>query len=186
MNRLGQRWIAILMVLGLGLTLLSHITTYGEATPMLGLGSDSNSFVYVDGDPINNTDPTGLTRKGLPRNPLELLPLESGGGPRFGGPSSGGRSPFTNKFGPAGPQCPPDLAKTLDRVQKGERYPHRRDGTVFENREALLPHQPHGYYREWVHPTPGVKGPGPQRLVTGAGGDHYYTPDHYKTFISVP
>lgn len=85
MNRLGQRWIAILMVLGLGLTLLSHITTYGEATPMLGLGSDSNSFVYVDGDPINNTDPTGLTRKGLPRNPLELLPLESGGGPRFGG-----------------------------------------------------------------------------------------------------
>ena len=81
------------------LTLLSHITTYGEATPMLGLGSDSNSFVYVDGDPINNTDPTGLTRKGLPRNPLELLPLESGGGPRFGGPSSGGRSPFTNKFG---------------------------------------------------------------------------------------
>jgi Cytotoxic len=94
MNRLGQRWIAILMVLGLGLTLLSHITTYGEATPMLGLGSDSNSFVYVDGDPINNTDPTGLTRKGLPRNPLELLPLESGGGPGFGGPSSSGRSPF--------------------------------------------------------------------------------------------
>ena len=51
------------------------------------------------------------------------------------------------------------------------------------NKEGLLPARPRGYYREWVHPTPGVSGPGPQRIVTGSGGEVFYTPDHYKTFI---
>jgi guanyl-specific ribonuclease Sa len=57
------------------------------------------------------------------------------------------------------------------------------DGSTFMNKVGLLPAQPQGYYREWVHPTPGVSGPGPQRIVTGSGGELFYTPDHYKTFI---
>lgn len=61
--------------------------------------------------------------------------------------------------------------------------PHKNDGSVFQNKEGLLPSQPAGYYREWVHPTPGVNGPGPQRVITGGGGELYYTPDHYRTFI---
>jgi filamentous hemagglutinin len=28
-----------------------------------------------------------------------------------------------------------------------------------------------------------VSGAGPQRIVSGQGGELYYTPDHYKTFI---
>ncbi len=40
-----------------------------------------------------------------------------------------------------------------------------------------------GYYREYVRPTPGVSGPGPQRIVVGRGGEMYYTSDHYQTFI---
>jgi filamentous hemagglutinin len=39
------------------------------------------------------------------------------------------------------------------------------------------------YYHEYVHPTPGVNGTGVQRIVIGNGGEYYYTPDHYKTFI---
>lgn len=40
-----------------------------------------------------------------------------------------------------------------------------------------------GYYNEFVHPTLGARGAGPQRIVRGRGGELYYTPDHYKTFI---
>ncbi|MBO6858021.1 MAG: hypothetical protein JJ875_14045 [Roseibium sp.] len=47
----------------------------------------------------------------------------------------------------------------------------------------LLPSQPEAYYTEYVHPTPGVIGQGPQRVIQGQGGGLYYTPDHYGTFI---
>lgn len=83
-----------------------------------------------------------------------------------------------------------DLRPTLHRIETGGRSPvGRNDGAVFQNRpvagrtEPELPVQPQGYYTEYVHPTPGVSGPGPQRIVTGAGGEIYYTPDHYSTFI---
>ncbi|MCA0327323.1 MAG: hypothetical protein LCH89_17225 [Proteobacteria bacterium] len=55
----------------------------------------------------------------------------------------------------------------------------------FKNKEGLLPMKPEGYYREWVHPTRGVQGSGPQRVVTGQGGETYYSSDHYRAFIPV-
>jgi filamentous hemagglutinin len=76
-----------------------------------------------------------------------------------------------------------DLGPTLKRIESGGSFPHRNDGSVFMNREGLLPTQPQGYYREFVHPTPGVSGPGPQRVIQGQGGEMFYTPDHYGTFI---
>ena len=76
-----------------------------------------------------------------------------------------------------------DLKPTLDRIRSGGSVPHRNDGSVFRNSEGLLPSRPQGYYREFVHPTPGVPGPGPQRIVQGQGGEPFYTPDHYGTFI---
>jgi guanyl-specific ribonuclease Sa len=78
-----------------------------------------------------------------------------------------------------------DVGPTLDRISRCQRFPHRNDGSVFQNREGLLPAQPPGYYTEYVHPTPGVNGPGGQRIVIGRGGEIYYTPDHYGTFIPV-
>ncbi|GEM87602.1 ribonuclease domain-containing protein [Meiothermus granaticius] len=78
-----------------------------------------------------------------------------------------------------------DLGPVLERVARGERDPHRDDGTVFANREGRLPAQPRGYYREYVVRTPGLSSVGPQRLVIGAKGEVYYTPDHYNTFIRV-
>ncbi|MCP3941581.1 MAG: hypothetical protein GY710_08885 [Desulfobacteraceae bacterium] len=71
---------------------------------------------------------------------------------------------------------------TLDRVQRGDSFPHRNDGSIFKNREGLLPKNPDGYYREYVHPTQGIRGPGPQRIIMGRGGETYFTPDHYKSF----
>lgn len=80
---------------------------------------------------------------------------------------------------------PLDIQNTLDRIKAGQPYPHRNDGTEFYNRESLLPARSSGYYTEYVHPSPGIRGPGPQRVVIGKGGEIYYTPDHYRTFIRI-
>jgi len=79
------------------------------------------------------------------------------------------------------------ISKTLERIDRGEKYPHRNDGTIFQNRpvngKSLLPEKPLGYYKEYVHPTDGRTGL--QRIVKGEGGDIYYTPDHYKSFFNI-
>jgi guanyl-specific ribonuclease Sa len=78
-----------------------------------------------------------------------------------------------------------DLQPTLNRIASGGKFPHRNDGSIFKNVEGLLPKQNVGYYREFVHPTPGVNGPGAMRVVTGQNGQMWFTPDHYKTFIPI-
>ncbi|WKA60627.1 hemagglutinin repeat-containing protein [Pectobacterium aroidearum] len=84
-----------------------------------------------------------------------------------------------------------DLKPTLDRIASGGAYPHRNDGTVFKNLpdrgtgKIGLPSQPIGYYKEYVHPTPNILGPGPQRIIVGQNGEAYYTNDHYKTFMKI-
>lgn len=81
---------------------------------------------------------------------------------------------------------PIDLRPTLARIARGGRIARfRDDGIVFGNRERRLPDKPSGYYREWVHPTNGESGPGAQRVVTGAGGEVFYTGDHYGSFRRV-
>lgn len=78
-----------------------------------------------------------------------------------------------------------DLRPTFTRIANGKKNRHANDGAIFRNREQSLPRQPADYYREYVVPTPGVSGPGPQRLILGRGGEAYYTPDHYRTFIRI-
>ena len=78
-----------------------------------------------------------------------------------------------------------DLTATLERIERGISHSHRNDGSVFGNREGRLPRQPRGYYREYVHPTPGHRGPGARRVVIGQGGEVYYTHDHYESFVQV-
>ena len=79
-----------------------------------------------------------------------------------------------------------DLSPTVARIEAGERLEQfRNDAAVFQNRENRLPSKPRGYYHEFVHPTPGLDGPGPQRVVTGRDGEIYYTSDHYETFKRV-
>jgi hypothetical protein len=89
----------------------------------------------------------------------------------------------TDKFTGAVLEGTVNVKPTLDRIASGGKFPHKNDGSVFLNKEGILPKQANGYYREYVVPTPGAKGPGPQRIITGNNGERYYTPDHYKTFI---
>ncbi|MCA8955253.1 MAG: ribonuclease N1 [Planctomycetes bacterium] len=78
-----------------------------------------------------------------------------------------------------------DIGPTLDRIAKGIKHEHRNDGSTFGNFERRLPVKPRGYYREYVHPTPGQRGPGARRVVKGKAGEVYYTHDHYKSFVKV-
>jgi guanyl-specific ribonuclease Sa len=75
-----------------------------------------------------------------------------------------------------------DVGPTLDRIQRGEQLNFSHDGSTFQNRERRLPQQAAGYYKEYVHPTQELSGPGPQRIVIGRRGEIYYTPDHYRSF----
>jgi ribonuclease T1 len=72
---------------------------------------------------------------------------------------------------------------TLERIAAGEPFPHRRDGIAFANREGRLPPEPPGYYREYTVETPGAADRGARRIVTGRGGEAYYSNDHYRSFL---
>lgn len=77
---------------------------------------------------------------------------------------------------------PAEARETLRLVEKGGPYPFDRDGIVFGNFEKRLPIKDRGYYHEFTVKTPGVKHRGARRIVTGKGGEKYYSDDHYKTF----
>ena len=87
-------------------------------------------------------------------------------------------------------QLPPEACGTLALIRSGGPFPYRKDGTVFGNRERLLPARPRGYYTEYTVPTPGARARGARRIVAGKGrtgdaatsGEYYYTDDHYQTF----
>lgn len=76
---------------------------------------------------------------------------------------------------------PPEARATLALIKKGGPFPYSKDGTVFGNREKLLPIKSRGYYKEYTVRTPGAKNRGARRIVSG-GGVHYYTDDHYASF----
>ena len=74
------------------------------------------------------------------------------------------------------------IERALALIDAGGPFPYRQDGTVFSNREHLLPAKARGYYREYTVPTPGSPDRGARRIVTGLGGEAYYTDDHYRSF----
>ncbi len=56
---------------------------------------------------------------------------------------------------------------------------------LFMNERGKLPIKPRGYYTEtdiWPG-SPGSRGA--ERLIIGRGGEVYYTPDHYNTFVQI-
>ncbi|MFJ2742193.1 ribonuclease domain-containing protein [Streptomyces sp. NPDC087440] len=80
-------------------------------------------------------------------------------------------------------KLPAQAHDTLDLIEKGGPYPYEQDGTVFKNREGVLPSQSNGYYHEYTVVTPGAPTRGAKRIVTGdKAQEDYYTGDHYKTF----
>ncbi|MYU05355.1 ribonuclease [Streptomyces sp. SID8366] len=78
---------------------------------------------------------------------------------------------------------PSQADDTLDLIAQGGPYPYSQDGTVFSNREGVLPSQSSGYYHEYTVVTPGPPTRGTRRIITGEGSqEDYYTSDHYETF----
>jgi guanyl-specific ribonuclease Sa len=83
-------------------------------------------------------------------------------------------------------QLPPEAHKTLKLIDQGGPFPYpQKDGTIFYNRERLLPIKPSGYYREYTIPTPGINHRGSRRFVTGKQTEIYYTNNHYQSFFRV-
>jgi guanyl-specific ribonuclease Sa len=80
---------------------------------------------------------------------------------------------------------PAEVAATVDLVARGGPFPYAEDGTVYRNREGVLPVCAADHYRLYTVPTPGTTDRGDRRLVTGGTGEHYYTPDRYTTFVEV-
>jgi ribonuclease T1 len=78
---------------------------------------------------------------------------------------------------------PSQAHDTLDLIEQGGPYPYSQDGTVFQNRESVLPSQSSGYYHEYTVITPGSSTRGARRIVTGEETrEDYYTADHYESF----
>lgn len=80
---------------------------------------------------------------------------------------------------------PTEAQQTLELIDRGGPFPYAKDGTVFSNFEKALPQHKRGYYHEYTVTTPKSRDRGARRLVTGQGGEIYYTGDHYKTFLAV-
>lgn len=80
---------------------------------------------------------------------------------------------------------PAEARTTLALIDKGGPYPYSRDGVVFGNFEGRLPKEKRGYYHEYTVKTPGSRDRGARRIVTGQGGEIYYTDDHYDSFRTV-
>jgi ribonuclease T1 len=82
---------------------------------------------------------------------------------------------------------PPEAKTTHRLILAGGPFPHDKDGTVFRNRERLLPSKPRGHYREYTVRTPGLKHRGARRIVCGGVPPTqpeacFYTDDHYASF----
>ena len=82
----------------------------------------------------------------------------------------------------------PSQARTTYRlILKGGPFPYDKDGTVFGNRERLLPASKRGYYREYTVKTPWSRDRGARRIVCGGEPPTqpqacYNTSDHYNSF----
>lgn len=82
---------------------------------------------------------------------------------------------------------PPQGREVMEQIREGGPFRYEKDGTVFGNRERLLPSQTRGYYREYTVPTPGLSHRGARRIVCGGQQPRqpetcFYTEDHYSSF----
>jgi ribonuclease T1 len=87
---------------------------------------------------------------------------------------------------------PREARDTLSLIRKGGPYPYAKDGSIFSNRERILPKQPRGFYHEFTVKTPHARDRGARRIICGgkAGTQQvletcYYTDDHYASFKKI-
>ena len=84
-------------------------------------------------------------------------------------------------------ELPSQAQRVYGLIHEGGPFRYEKDGTVFGNRERLLPRRNRGFYREYTVSTPGLKHRGARRIVCGgprpkAPEACFYTEDHYASF----
>jgi ribonuclease T1 len=84
-------------------------------------------------------------------------------------------------------ELPVEAQQTDRLIRSGGPFPYGKDGSVFGNRERLLPLKPRGHYREYTVKTPGSPDRGARRIVCGGEPPVkpeacFYTADHYASF----
>ena len=84
-------------------------------------------------------------------------------------------------------QLPAQGRDMMALIYQGGPFRYDKDGTVFGNREKILPAQNRGYYREYTVRTPGERSRGARRIICGGVKPTvpdacYYTDDHYASF----
>lgn len=82
---------------------------------------------------------------------------------------------------------PAEARKTEQLIRSGGPFPYAKDGSVFGNRERILPREKRGWYREYTVKTPGSRDRGARRIICGgekasAPEACWYTADHYASF----
>lgn len=86
-------------------------------------------------------------------------------------------------------ELPPQGRETHGLIRAGGPFPHAKDGSVFGNRERILPSRKRGYYREYTVNTPRSRDRGARRIVCGGQPRTpdacYYTRDHYASFYYI-
>ncbi|TNJ34773.1 ribonuclease domain-containing protein [Arenimonas terrae] len=119
-----------------------------------------------------------------PRPSLEDVPASAPGPATIGPDSDDAATPAADSRRELPDFLPPEAADTLALIARGGPFPHRQDGSVFQNRERRLPAMPRGHYREYTVRSPGLGHRGPRRIVTGGDPpqDYWYTDDHYASF----
>lgn len=84
-------------------------------------------------------------------------------------------------------ELPVQGRKVVKLIYQGGPFRYDKDGSVFGNRERLLPASNRSYYREYTVQTPGERSRGARRIVCGGfvptvPDACYYTDDHYASF----
>ena len=144
---------------------------------------------YVGGNPLSFIDPLGLVRRSE-NGPQSLEGTGSGGvgGGNWSFPTARsipvqGYTRFVpcqpESFGqPYGTRGTIDLKPTIDQINAGT-----LKARPYYNKEGILPQQPKGYYNEYrvSHPDSTLQKPGPMRIIQGAGGEMYFSPNHLQS-----
>lgn len=87
-------------------------------------------------------------------------------------------------------QLPAQGRDVMALIALGGPFKYDKDGTVFGNRERILPPEKRGFYREYTVKTPGERSRGARRIVCGglqptAPDACFYTDDHYSSFRKI-
>ncbi len=177
MKLLRAAWLLALALLLAGCSLIPAPTGGAAARPSAQASQPSPAPTRAQPSPAPTRQPKATPTRGRASPPPARQPKAT--------PTARAAEALPGFEAIAASELPREAQRTLALIAQGGPFPYRQDGAVFQNRERLLPRQPGGYYHEYTVATPGSDDRGARRIVTGAGGEIFYTDDHYDSFVQV-